>query len=294
MWKIDLAGKRFGTWTVLGDSGERAKSGSVMWECVCDCGTQRNVKGSSLRRGDSNNCGCSRRRDITGESFGQLTALKSTEKDSLGNALWECSCECGNLHTLPYSALVSGRIKSCGCLNVRDLTGQRFGKLTAIRSTEKRINGNIVWECVCDCATRTEVTTTSLTIGHTKSCGCARTLKGEEHHSYNPNLTNEERVKNRYRMSDGDFRTWANLIKCRDNHTCQICKQHGGNLNAHHLNSWNAFPEQRFDLDNGATLCEDCHKKFHKTYGQGDNTRDQFNEFAILIIGLDGWVEVGM
>ena len=54
----------------------------------------------------------------------------------------------------------------------------------------------------------------------------------------------------------------------------------GVNLNAHHLNGWNAFPEQRFDLDNGVTLCTDCHKDFHSQYGYGDNTREQFNEYA--------------
>ena len=167
-----------------------------------------------------------------------------------------------------------------------DLTGQRFGKLVVLGdSGERGSGGSVMWDCICDCGKTTYASSDNLRRGMTKSCGCLRveymkTKKGSDHPKYNPNLTDEERLKNRNRMSDGDFRTWANLIKERDNYTCQICAKHGVNLNAHHLNAWKSFPEQRFDLDNGVTLCTDCHKEFHSQYGYGDNTREQFNEYA--------------
>ena len=56
--KIDLTGQRFGNWTVLGECEERSKSGRILWECSCDCGTQSNVPGVRLKSGSSRSCGC--------------------------------------------------------------------------------------------------------------------------------------------------------------------------------------------------------------------------------------------
>ena len=49
-----------------------------------------------------------------------------------------------------------------------DITGQRFGKLTAIRRVDS------VWECKCDCGNITYVRISYLKNGHTKSCGCKK------------------------------------------------------------------------------------------------------------------------
>jgi hypothetical protein len=54
---IDLAGRRFGRWLVVGLSGESV-SRKPKWNCVCDCGTARAVLGGSLRSGKSASCGC--------------------------------------------------------------------------------------------------------------------------------------------------------------------------------------------------------------------------------------------
>jgi hypothetical protein len=62
---IDLSGKRFGRWVVLSRSENvrHIRSGIVVssnatWLCKCDCGTERVVNGCTLRRGESNSCGC--------------------------------------------------------------------------------------------------------------------------------------------------------------------------------------------------------------------------------------------
>lgn len=62
---------------------------------------------------------------------------------------------------------------------------------------------------------------------------------------------------------------------------CQCCKGTSKNLNAHHLNGYHWFVEGRFNVENGITLCEDCHKQFHKLYGMRNNTKEQFEEFKI-------------
>jgi hypothetical protein len=51
----DLSGTRFGRWRVIGRS---ALSEKLLWYCICDCGTERDVDGRSLRRGASRSCGC--------------------------------------------------------------------------------------------------------------------------------------------------------------------------------------------------------------------------------------------
>lgn len=56
-----------------------------------------------------------------------------------------------------------------------DLTGQRFGKLTVIRKTEKRLHHYVLWECKCDCGNTKLVKSGHLTSGHVVSCGCKRT-----------------------------------------------------------------------------------------------------------------------
>ena len=59
-----------------------------------------------------------------------------------------------------------------------DLTGQRFGRLTAVAPTDKRTCGkNVVWECKCDCGNTVYVGSGSLRIGETRSCGCWRKEK---------------------------------------------------------------------------------------------------------------------
>jgi len=54
--------------------------------------------------------------------------------------------------------------------------------------------------------------------------------------------------------------------------------EHSSRLNAHHLNGYEHFPSSRLDVNNGITLCVPCHKLFHKTYGNRNNTKEQFEE----------------
>lgn len=60
-----------------------------------------------------------------------------------------------------------------------NLTGQRFGKLTAIVAVGQDLNWNMVWLCQCDCGQRTRALTVNLRSGTSKSCGCSRFKRGE-------------------------------------------------------------------------------------------------------------------
>ena len=55
---------------------------------------------------------------------------------------------------------------------IKDLTGQRFGRLVVIALDGKTSNGNAKWLCQCDCGLIVEVMGKNLRDGCTKSCGC--------------------------------------------------------------------------------------------------------------------------
>lgn len=55
--RIELAGLRFGAWSVIEYAG-RNSLGQPSWHCVCDCGVSRAVVGQALRTGGSRSCGC--------------------------------------------------------------------------------------------------------------------------------------------------------------------------------------------------------------------------------------------
>ena len=121
--------------------------------------------------------------DLTGERFGKLVAVRPTEKRQKGSnsVLWECNCDCGNTTYVSTGDLRGGNTRSCGCLRqslLKDLTGQRFGKLTVVRKTEQRKYGVRLWECVCDCGNASFVSSFNLKSGRTTSCGCSRRGKG--------------------------------------------------------------------------------------------------------------------
>ena len=77
-----------------------------------------------------------------------------------------------------------------------------------------------------------------------------------------------------------EYKDWRKAVFERDNYTCQKCGDNSGNnLRSHHLDSFADYPEKRFDVDNGITLCKNCHIYFHSKYGTHHNTKEQLKEF---------------
>jgi len=60
------------------------------------------------------------------------------------------------------------------------------------------------------------------------------------------------------------YKEWRKAVFERDNYTCVICGSKNVKLNAHHKKPWAEYKNERFDINNGITLCVKCHKKIHK------------------------------
>jgi predicted RNA-binding Zn-ribbon protein involved in translation (DUF1610 family) len=60
-----------------------------------------------------------------------------------------------------------------------------------------------------------------------------------------------------------EYKRWRNEVRERDGWECQDCGWAGDRIEAHHIESWSGNPEKRFQLDNGKSLCIECHYLTH-------------------------------
>lgn len=110
--------------------------------------------------------------------YGRLQVVYEYNID--GKKYAHCICDCGNevekiFHTLGKYTI------SCGCYHMEkilevktDLTGKKFGKLTALRRI--RQDGKVYYKCQCDCGSPERlILHNNLVNGNSKSCGCVRT-----------------------------------------------------------------------------------------------------------------------
>ena len=96
----------------------------------------------------------------------------------------------------------------------------------------------------------------------------------------NPSLANPKIKHWGYQKGNNyGFENTKAMVLNRDNYTCQISGQIGGELRCHHLNGYNWDTEHRLDINNGITLSKEIHDLFHSIYGKGNNTKEQFEEF---------------
>ena len=76
----------------------------------------------------------------------------------------------------------------------------------------------------------------------------------------NSNWKGGIRSENSAARASSEYAQWRTAVFGRDKYTCQMCFQVGYSLHAHHIMSFSEFPDLRFNVDNGVTLCEECHK----------------------------------
>jgi hypothetical protein len=167
-------------------------------------------------------------RDITGQKFGYLTAIRPARKEKNGATIWECKCVCGNKTYAHISALTSGQHKSCGCrltsvmysrdhgYNIDDYIGVKFNRLTILRYWGTTPKGAKKVLCKCECGRQTIAVFSRVKSGETKSCGCLR----------------EERkikAKTTHGMSNSPtYETWASMKARCNNQNAANYYNYGG------------------------------------------------------------------
>ena len=107
----------------------------------------------------------------------------------------------------------------------KDLTGQRFGKLTAIKFSHSGKHGESHWSLICDCGNETVVFIGNLTCGFTASCGCVRNEKTVERNKHYPILKHSHSINSKQTRT---YKTW-NMMKQRClNSNATNYKNYGG------------------------------------------------------------------
>lgn len=194
MKRIDITtGERFGNLVVIGFSEEKSKEKKKrMFECKCDCGKIAFIEASQLKHGICISCGCKKRErfillnqkdnsEMVGRKFGKLTVIERDETST-----WKCKCDCGKIVSVATNNLTSGNNISCGCKrheghpNLRNIIGQKFGKLTVLSksSSTKSYTTCGFFVCRCDCGSITEpICGKKLRDGDIVSCGCDKSEK---------------------------------------------------------------------------------------------------------------------
>lgn len=284
----DLTGCKFGRLTVISCNEELTKiKKRAYWNCLCDCGKEKPICGYSLTSGQTTSCGCYNKEiitnDLTGKTFDRLTVIERKGIDKRGYALWLCECDCGNSYITSGKNLTSGHTRSCGCLQ-KEVVSNQMKELNEIlwqdeefqkMHSEKMKQLRAEWEQ----DENYKKMRSDIAKKQWQDEEFRNAHSGENHHNYNPNLTQEDREN--MRCQEG-YNYWVKGVKIKANKTCDCCGFHTddfGELCSHHLDGYNWCKEHRLDPTNGVCLCESCHKEFHYIYGYGDNTKEQYIKF---------------
>jgi len=195
-------------------------------------------------------------------------------------------CNCETPDSISFDSFRrGGRCPKCRDIKVKDKlklpydeVKQYFEDHNCELLEKEYKNANTKMKYRCNCGNKK----CKITFGHFKGGGRCKECKiermsGKNSSCYKHDLTEEDRQDRRLIPEYGQ---WREKVYKRDDYTCQVSgKKRGGNLVAHHLESYGSNIELRTVVSNGVTMDVDCHIEFHKKYGYGNNTREQFEEF---------------
>lgn len=178
------------------------------------------------------------------------------------------------------------------CARTENLIGTRFGRLVVLGLDFENTTDRVRWICECDCGAICSVLGQELKNKGTRSCGClfydvsSMGVKYHQYKLYGYKVPDEVQSKRRnHKVS----RLWKKSVIDRDG-CCDICgEKNRSKLEAHHLNSYKHFPSQRAVVENGITLCSDCHISFHSWLGctRVKCTTNDYHQYKLYLSSAD-------
>lgn len=194
-------------------------------------------------------------------------------KERMGKIKKDACKECG--------ALKCGESRATEYKDIKEFIEQNECKLITSENDYINESSYICLECKCGNTFITKFI--YFKFENKRQCNkCGIKMRsGENAPMWKGGLTSEyEKIR-----KSSEYKKWRNSVFKRDNYTCQCCGcNKGGNLQAHHIYNFNEYEDLRFDVDNGITLCENCHNpsiygSFHYLYGTKHNTKEQLEEY---------------
>lgn len=283
----DITGHRFGKLTVISRCG-RDIHGRVTWNCECDCGSKKVCSGYYLNSGTVKSCGCLVSSTIIdsmiGKRFGKLIVVSFHGINEYRSYMWNCECDCGNTPVCNGANLRGGKTRSCGCVSKslrNDLTGKRFGMLVVLHRVDN-IDRFVAYMCECDCGNNHIVTSSHLTVGSTKSCGCnsGKLSHGESsfnrlYATYNNNIRGIP-----FDISKTIFRCMVecNCYYCDRSPYSIISRTYSDTNGTFTYNGLDRVDSKKgYTIDNVVTCCKECN------LAKRDMNHDQFISICKLI-----------
>jgi hypothetical protein len=277
--RIDLSGQAFGRLLVLECLGPSVH-GNTLWRCRCTCDGERVVAGNDLKRkkGGVVSCGACPS-SMQGNAVACPPPVRPASKVCQacgiekpvsgfhllrrgGNQTQALCKPCAIARRKSYLPPPRPRAvrppKAPPKRRWRDLAGQRFGRLTAIRMVgrDARRHG-VLWECACDCGAIKAVTSVHLTFRPgrgTRSCGCLE-LERRLRSKVGEYVGGNERV---FRS----VQAWARAVRASRPARCEMCGWDRAKCDVHHR-----IPMSNGGLSvvsNGLVLCPNCHREQHE------------------------------
>ena len=208
----------------------------------------------------------------------------------------KCKCIIHDLEFLTTPKLLLSGHKSCPmCISFEKsqrltLSNEQFLKkmkefgISDVKPIDeyKGMNKKMLFRC--SCGKTWETTPHRVLIGNHCPMCFSNSMKGENNYFYNKNLTNKDRADARYRFRKPEYKSFVQECLKNDNYTCQISgKKSCGDVVVHHISGFNWDIQNRYNSDNGIVLNKEIHNEFHKLYGKGNNTKEQFKDFIDML-----------
>ena len=248
--------------------------------------------------------------DLTGQKFGRLTVIERAENKGR-NVCWLCKCECGNEKVIVGGNLKSGKIMSCGCWN-SEKSSERMGKQWQDEDYRKMKSEKMKEQWQDEDFRKIQSETMEKLWQDEDFRKRQSELWQDEEMKWKMGYKGGITPISIHLRNLQILTQWRKDTYIRENSKCQLTGKsvHGGNSDVHHLKAFSIIVEEAHNLhnikikpqvkdytqeelklleeyvgschkdtSNAVLLSGDVHTLFHKLYGYGENTPEQFEEF---------------